>query len=72
MLAPAMPWQGFASLTKADADAIAAYLKTLAPVSHQVPGPFGPTQTPTSFVMTVLPGGVYADLPKPPPAAAAK
>src|SRR5260370_919588 len=39
-LAPSMPWRAFANLTKSDAHAIAAYLKTLNPVSHQVPGPF--------------------------------
>ena len=35
-LAPVMPWHAYASLTKADALAIAAYLKSLPPVSHQV------------------------------------
>jgi cytochrome c len=69
ILAPPMPWRNYASITKADALAIAAYLKTLPPVQHQVAGPFGPTQTPTTFVMTVLPGGVYARLAGPPPPA---
>jgi mono/diheme cytochrome c family protein len=71
VLAPPMPWRNFTSLTKSDAQAMAAYLKTLPPVKHQVPGPFGPTQTPTSFVMTVQPGEVYARLahPAPPPSA---
>jgi mono/diheme cytochrome c family protein len=54
-LAPVMPWQDFAKLTKADALAIAAYLKTLKPVSNRVPGPFGPDEQPTSFVMKVVP-----------------
>jgi mono/diheme cytochrome c family protein len=67
ILAPPMPWRNYASITKADALAIAAYLKTLPPVQHQVPGPFGPTQTPTTFVMTVQPGDVYARLVSPPP-----
>ncbi len=72
MLAPPMPWRNFASLTPSDAQAIAAYLKTLPPVSHQVAGPFGPSQSPTTFVMTVQPGAVYAGLAKPPaPAASA-
>lgn len=66
-LAPVMPWHNYANLTKADAQAIAAYLKSLPPISHQVPGPFGPTETPTSFVMTVVPGAVYARLANPPP-----
>ena len=66
-LAPPMPWRNYANLTKADAQAIAVYLKSLPPVQHQVAGPFGPTQTPTTFVMTVQPGDVYARLVRPPP-----
>jgi mono/diheme cytochrome c family protein len=65
VLAPIMPWRDFANLRKSDALAIAAFLKSLPPISNQVPGPFGPSQTPTVFVMTVLPGNVYAGLPKP-------
>jgi mono/diheme cytochrome c family protein len=64
-LAPVMPWRGFAGLTPSDAMAIAVYLKSVPPVSNQVPGPFGPNETPTMFVMTILPGPVYAGLPKP-------
>ena len=55
ILAPIMPWHAFAELTQPDALAIAAYLKSLPPVSNQVPGPFGPTETPTSFVFRVVP-----------------
>ncbi len=65
-LAPVMPYEGFKNLTKSDALAIAAYLKSLPPVSHQVPGPFGPDETPTSFVMTIVPGSVYAHMLHPP------
>ncbi len=65
MLAPIMPWRDFAHLTRPDALAIAAFLKSLPPVSHKVPGPFGPGEKPTVFVMSVLPGDVYASLPKP-------
>ena len=75
VLAPIMPWRALAKLTKSDALAIAAYLKSLPPVKHQVAGPFGPSETPTVFVMTVLPGNVYAGLPKPggaPPAPSQK
>src|SRR5439155_43488 len=43
-LAPIMPWRAFANLTKSDAHAIAAYLKSLPAVSHRVPGPFGPDE----------------------------
>jgi mono/diheme cytochrome c family protein len=60
ILAPVMPWRGFAVLTKPDALAIAAYLKSLPPVSNKVPGPFGPGDKPTVFVMSVTPGPVYA------------
>jgi mono/diheme cytochrome c family protein len=60
ILAPIMPWHAFAELTKQDAQAIAAFLKSLPPVSNKVPGPFGPTETPTSFVFKVL-------APAPPP-----
>jgi mono/diheme cytochrome c family protein len=67
ILAPPMPWRNYANITKADALAIAAYLKSLAPLSNQTPSPFGPTQTPTTFVMTVLPGDVYAHIVNPPP-----
>jgi len=56
MLAPVMPWRAFAKLTKADAYAIAAFLKTLPPVSNKVPGPFGPKEQPTSFALKVVPG----------------
>lgn len=60
MLAPMMPWRGLSSLTTPDALAIAAFLKSLPPVSNKVPGPFGPSDTPTVFVMSVQPGAAYA------------
>lgn len=53
-LAPIMPWRAFATLTKSDAQAIVAYLKSLPPVSNKVPGPFGPNEPPTSFVMKIV------------------
>jgi mono/diheme cytochrome c family protein len=55
MLAPIMPWPSFASLTHADATAIAVYLKSLPAVKHQAPGPFGPNQRATTFVMKIVP-----------------
>lgn len=68
LLAPVMPVASFKHLTKADALAMAAYLKSLPPVHHKVPGPFGPNQKPTSFVYKVLPPSVYwALLPHPKP-----
>jgi mono/diheme cytochrome c family protein len=65
-LAPAMPWRGFANLTPADAMAIAIYLKSLPPVVNKVPGPFGPTDTPTAFVMRVIPPSGAEASPVPP------
>ncbi|MBY5523064.1 c-type cytochrome [Rhizobium leguminosarum] len=53
-LAPIMPWAALAELTDSDAGAIAAYLKSLPPVSNKVPGPFGPGEAPTSFVMKIV------------------
>jgi mono/diheme cytochrome c family protein len=63
MLAPPMPVATFKSLTQADALAIAAYLKTLPPIKNKVPGPFGPTQKPTSFVYQVVPPDKYTPTP---------
>jgi mono/diheme cytochrome c family protein len=54
-LSPAMPWRGFSAMTAADANSIAEYLKTLKPIKNAVPGPFGPTEKPTSFVMKIVP-----------------
>ena len=65
-LAPIMPWRALASLTSEDAQAIVAYLKSLTPVNNMVPGPFGPNDTPTVLVFTIVPGDVYAKMPKPP------
>ncbi len=60
ILSPAMPYltEG-AALTKTDAAAIAAYLKTLPAVSNKVPGPFGPDQEPTGLVMAIQPAAAY-------------
>jgi hypothetical protein len=67
-LAPIMPWMHYASLTADDAMAIAVYLKSLPAVVNKVPGPFGPNETPTAFVMRVVPpAGAVA-----PPSPAAK
>jgi mono/diheme cytochrome c family protein len=54
-LAPIMPWQALANLTREDVGAIVAFLKSLPPVKNKVPGPFGPTEKPTSFVMKIVP-----------------
>jgi len=55
-LAPIMPWRAFANMTDADATAVATFLKSLPVVSNKVPGPFGPNDKPTEFVMKVVPG----------------
>jgi mono/diheme cytochrome c family protein len=55
MLVPIMPWHAFAKLTPEDQRAIVAFLKSLPPVKNKVPGPFGPTEKPTSFVMKIVP-----------------
>ena len=52
-----MPWHAFANLTAEDAKGIVAYLRSLPPVKNKVPGPFGPTETATSFVMKIVPPG---------------
>jgi mono/diheme cytochrome c family protein len=57
MLAPIMPWHAFAGLTKDDVSAIVAFLRSIPPVSNKVPGPFGPAETPTGFVMKIVPPG---------------
>ncbi len=66
MLAPPMPIETFKNLTHADALAIAVYLKTLPAIKNKVPGPFGPSQKPTSFVYQVLPPDKYTPTPPPP------
>jgi mono/diheme cytochrome c family protein len=55
ILAPIMPWHAFAELTKQDVAAIVAFLRSIPAVSNKVPGPFGPTDKPTSFVMKIVP-----------------
>ena len=43
------------TLTGEDVRAIVAFLKSLPPVKNKVPGPFGPSEKPTSFVMKIVP-----------------
>jgi mono/diheme cytochrome c family protein len=63
MLAPVMPYNDFSHMTKEDALAIAAYLRSLPAISNKVPGPFGAADKPDVFVMTVLSAPVYNGLP---------
>ncbi len=53
-LSPVMPYVSYAKLTDEDALAIAAFLKSLAPISNKVLGPFGPSETPTGPYQTVV------------------
>jgi mono/diheme cytochrome c family protein len=53
-LAPAMPWRSYASLSDADVQAVAAYLKTLPPVSHAVPPLTGDSEKPPAPYFTVV------------------
>lgn len=55
VLAPIMPWRALGTLTVQDTSAIVAYLRSLPPVANKVPGPFGPNEVPTSFVMKIQP-----------------
>ncbi len=59
-LAPIMPWHAFANFTKDDVTAIADFLKSIPPVSHAIPGPFGPGEKVTSFLFRILPPGETA------------
>lgn len=65
-LAPIMPYQNLSHLDSEDARAIVAYLRNLPPVKNEVPGPFGPKDVPSTFVMTIMPGEAYAKMPPPP------
>jgi mono/diheme cytochrome c family protein len=55
-LAPIMPWPSYAALTDADANALAAYLKSLPAVAEKVPGPMGPTEkSPKPYLSVKMP-----------------
>ena len=55
VLVPIMPWADFAALSDSDVGAIVDYLKSLPPVAHKVPGPFGPDEEPEVVRMTIVP-----------------
>jgi mono/diheme cytochrome c family protein len=55
VLAGVMPSRLYANLTRSDATAIAVFLQSLPSVENKVPGPFGPNERPTSFVMKLVP-----------------
>jgi mono/diheme cytochrome c family protein len=54
MLAPAMPYRSYSALTDADAEALAAYLKSLPPVRHQAPAMVGANETAVAPYLTVM------------------
>ena len=64
-LFPVMPWPDYAHLSSEDAEAIAAYLKSLPPIKNAVPGPFKPTEVPSTLVSVIVPGDAYAKMPAP-------
>ena len=53
-LAPVMPWMSYGHITANDAEALVAYLRSLKPVNHKVPGPFAATDKPTAPYFTVV------------------
>jgi len=55
VLAPIMPWAAYSQLSAEDAAAIAAYLQSLRPVRHQVPGPFAQGEVVSTFVLRLIP-----------------
>jgi mono/diheme cytochrome c family protein len=53
-LAPVMPWMSYAHINPDDAAALVAYLRSLKPVQHKVPGPFAASDKPTAPYFTVV------------------
>lgn len=53
-LAPVMPWQSYNMLSDEDAQALAAYLQSLPPVTFKAPGPFKEGETPTAPYVTIV------------------
>jgi mono/diheme cytochrome c family protein len=54
VLVPVMPYHSYRRLTDADARALAAYLKSLPPIRHQVPAMVGSSEKPTAPYLTVV------------------
>jgi mono/diheme cytochrome c family protein len=67
---PPMPWPMYTNLSDDDAYSIAAYLKSLPPVSHKVPDKLPPGSKPAKSDW-VLPQPLAWDAPKTPPAGSA-
>ena len=53
-LAPIMPWMSYGHINADDATALVAYLRSLKPVSHKVPGPFAAADKPTAPYFAVV------------------
>jgi mono/diheme cytochrome c family protein len=53
-LAPVMPYMSYAHITADDAAALVAYLRSLAPVQHKVPGPFAAGDTANAPYFSVI------------------
>ena len=62
-LSGVMPFAAFSHLTDQDAEAIAAYLKSLPALKNKVPGPFKPGDKVTVLVSAVLPAAIYNAMP---------
>lgn len=54
MLVPVMPYHSYGKLNNADASALAIYLKSLKPISHQAPAMVGAQGKATAPYMTVV------------------
>ena len=56
VLAPVMPYHSYGKLTDADAQALAAYLKSIKPVQHATPALVGPSEKPAApFLAVTMP-----------------
>ena len=53
-LAPMMPWMSYGHISAEDAAALVAYLRSLKPVKHKVPGPFAASDKPNAPYFTVV------------------
>ena len=56
-LSPVMPWPNYAKLTDADAQAIAAYLKSLPPSARKVPDPATAETAKAPYLTAAFPAG---------------
>jgi mono/diheme cytochrome c family protein len=61
-LAPVMPWHAYSALTDDDAKALAAYLKSLPPSDHKVPGPATKESATQPYLSVTMPAGAKPKL----------